>query len=216
MGPGDKLAERYIIQKNLANTSRNQVFTAIDVVDNKEVIVKFSKYPNKNEIEAYRKLSTFPQEKCDFFPHLYDVVDTVDGHGNPRQALIIELVVGETLTSLQEHLTPDLSYLILGQLLHAIACMHDHSLCHGDIHGENIIWDGKTVKIIDFEFSRPNDNCNDKNCNDILFLSDLLREIFRHLPPSTDYYNRRVVEDIIYSSTHDDTDIHHLLGIYKN
>ena len=54
------------------------------------------------------------------------------------------------LGGISEHRTAD----ILSQLLSALRYLHDHGVVHRDIKSENIIYNGKYIKIIDFGTSK--------------------------------------------------------------
>jgi serine/threonine protein kinase len=48
-----------------------------------------------------------------------------------------------------------------------LKCMHAHEVAHGNIQAENILFDCKSIKIVDYSFSCIDDPDDPDYCNDI-------------------------------------------------
>ncbi|KAI9724760.1 MAG: hypothetical protein M1812_000035 [Candelaria pacifica] len=72
-------------------------------------------------------------------PHLLDLLDNfmVEGPNGRHDVLVVE-IVGPRLKDIRHLLTPEIIKTLVFQIVSAVACLHAHGICHGDLHTGNI------------------------------------------------------------------------------
>lgn len=83
----------------------------------------------------------------------YDLFHHID-----RSFLIMEYVDALSLDKLSPTLQPDDLWTIMEQLFEVLAYIHSQKIVHSDIKPDNILFDGKHIKLIDFGLSNYNFN----------------------------------------------------------
>ncbi|MBB3677303.1 serine/threonine-protein kinase [Modestobacter versicolor] len=154
------LADRYELRALLAAGGMGQVWRAHDQLLGRPVAVKVlrSEYTG-DELFLARFRAEAQHAAALGHPNIAAVYDygeepAIDGSGEHLAYLVMELVEGESLSSLLARggaLTPDRTLDLLRQTAAALAVAHEAGVVHRDVKPGNVLvrWDG-TVKITDF------------------------------------------------------------------
>ena len=171
------LAQRYRLERKLAQGGMAEVWVATDLQLDRQVAVKLLK-PSlaadpvlaerfRREAKAVAKLS---------HPNIVAVYDTLEektDDGN-RQAVVMQLINGKSLRQLlddQKRLSPDLTMHIGVSMAAALAHAHTHDLVHRDVKPANILvtTDGR-ILLTDFGIAKgvSNDESDDLTSPNIM------------------------------------------------
>ena len=154
------LADRYELEALLAAGGMGQVWRAHDLLLGRPVAVKVlrSEYTG-DELFLARFRAEAQHAAALSHPNIAAVYDygeepTIDGSGEHLAYLVMELVEGESLSTLLARsgaLTVERSLDVLRQTASALAVAHEAGVVHRDVKPGNVLvrWDG-TVKITDF------------------------------------------------------------------
>jgi serine/threonine-protein kinase len=162
-GPGDTLAERYLILDELGRGSYGVVFKAQDQENGRVVAIK-----------TLLPQSILDREVIDRFTREAQLVSRIDhenvislydyGQRDNLFYMVVEYVEGRSLTQLIEQdapLSPEDAEHYASQILGALEHAHTQGIVHRDLKPENILLqqpsspDGKeTVKILDFGIAK--------------------------------------------------------------
>src|SRR3954467_1331157 len=154
------LADRYELRALLAAGGMGQVWRAHDQLLGRPVAVKVlrNEYTG-DELFLARFRAEAQHAAALSHPNIAAVYDygeesTIDGSGEHLAYLVMELVEGESLSTLLARsgtLSPDRALDVLRQTASALAAAHEAGVVHRDVKPGNVLvrWDG-TVKITDF------------------------------------------------------------------
>jgi serine/threonine-protein kinase len=154
------LADRYELRGLLAAGGMGQVWRAHDQLLGRPVAVKVlrSEYTG-DELFLARFRAEAQHAAALSHPNIAAVYDygeeaAIDGSGEHLAYLVMELVEGESLSTLLARtgsLTPERTLDLLQQTAAALAAAHEAGVVHRDVKPGNVLvrWDG-TVKITDF------------------------------------------------------------------
>src|SRR3954462_11770917 len=154
------LADRYDLRALLAAGGMWQVWRAHDQLLGRPVAVKVlrNEYTG-DELFLARFRAEAQHAAALSHPNIAAVYDygeesTIDGSGEHLAYLVMELVEGESLSTLLARsgtLSPDRTLDVLRQTASALAAAHEAGVVHRDVKPGNVLvrWDG-TVKITDF------------------------------------------------------------------
>src|SRR3954462_1893652 len=154
------LADRYELRALLAAGGMGQVWRAHDQLLGRPVAVKVlrNEYTG-DELFLARFRAEAQHAAALSHPNIAAVYDygeesTIDGSGEHLAYLVMELVEGESLSTLLARsgtLSPDRTLDVLRQTASALAAAHEAGVVHRDVKPGNVLvrWDG-TVKITDF------------------------------------------------------------------
>lgn len=162
-GPGDTLAERYLILDELGRGSYGVVFKARDEENGKLVAIKTLLPQSILDREVIDRF-TREAQLVSRLDHL-NVISLYDyGQRDNLFYMVVEYVEGRSLTQLIEQdapLSPEDAQHYTGQILDALAHAHEQGIVHRDLKPENILLqqpsspEGKeTVKILDFGIAK--------------------------------------------------------------
>lgn len=111
-------------------------------------------------INEFRNLAALSHPNIIKVYELY--VDFNDGFQKQSKVLVVmELVEGsEMFQHIQElgNYTEDTTKELFKQLLDGITYLHSHGICHRDLKPNNLLCDGLTLKIADFNVSKFSDS----------------------------------------------------------
>ncbi len=160
--PGQIVAKRYRIVRELGRGGMGAVFEAFDINLERPVAIKFldpdlTKKPDaikRFQLEALAAGRIGHENICD----VRDRGETVEG----VPFIVMEMLDGEELKDLERRenqLAPDHAVEIVIQILDALEAAHDKGIVHRDLKPENIFLTkdssgGLRVKILDFGVSR--------------------------------------------------------------
>lgn len=143
----DYLEERYRNLVMLGNKEKKSTYLAQDSVSG-QIVVK--KYVQLDSAKVYERMISLQS------PHLVPIFHVAESE---RTALVImEYVSGRTIEDLQKDVTlfsEEETADYVGQLLKALAMLHDREIIHRDINPKNVLisTDG-VVKLLDFDIGR--------------------------------------------------------------
>ncbi|KAF2074906.1 hypothetical protein CYY_003783 [Polysphondylium violaceum] len=144
--------QEYIIDKfnntkELASGGEGSV--KLITIENFQVVVKRIKKANDVEIIQVKELDSIYLRK------LYHTFESQNYY-----YLVMEYIDGETLTHfIEEDSTKvdqdyfDFMKKLVKQVVLGLYDLHQNGIVHGDIKPDNILWDGKNIKLIDFGHS---------------------------------------------------------------
>jgi len=155
------LAQRYRLERRLAQGGMAEVWVATDMVLSRSVAVKLLK-PNLAAdpvvAERFRREAIAVAQLS--HPNIVAVHDTIEETigGERRQAVVMQLINGKSLRQLldeQKRLSPDLTIHIGSKVAAALDCAHKANLVHRDVKPGNILIaaDG-TVMLTDFGIAK--------------------------------------------------------------
>ena len=155
------LAQRYRLERRLAQGGMAEVWVATDVTLSRSVAVKLLK-PNLAAdpvvAERFRREAIAVAQLS--HPNIVAVHDTIEETigGERRQAVVMQLINGKSLRQLldeQKRLSPDLTMHIGSKVAAALDCAHKANLVHRDVKPGNILIaaDG-TVMLTDFGIAK--------------------------------------------------------------
>jgi eukaryotic-like serine/threonine-protein kinase len=155
------LAQRYRLERRLAQGGMAEVWVATDLLLSRNVAVKLLK-PNLAAdpvvAERFRREAIAVAQLS--HPNIVAVHDTIEETigGEKRQAVVMQLVNGKSLRQLldeQKRLSPDLTIHIGSKVAAALDCAHKANLVHRDVKPGNILIaaDG-TVMLTDFGIAK--------------------------------------------------------------
>jgi serine/threonine-protein kinase len=154
------LADRYELRSLLAAGGMGQVWRAHDQLLGRAVAVKVLRSEYTGDPLFLARFRAEAQHAAALsHPNIAAVYDygeepAIDGSGEHLAYLVMELVEGESLSTLLARagsLTPDRTLDLLRQTASALAAAHEAGVVHRDVKPGNVLvrWDG-TVKITDF------------------------------------------------------------------
>src|SRR3954454_17155660 len=154
------LADRYELRALLAAGGMGQVWRAHDQLLGRPVAVKVLRNEYTGDELFLARFRAEAQHAAALgHPNIAAVYDygeesTIDGSGEHLAYLVMELVEGESLSTLLARsgtLSPDRTLDVLRQTASALAVAHEAGVVHRDVKPGNVLvrWDG-TVKITDF------------------------------------------------------------------
>ena len=168
---GWKLADRYEFIRVLGTGGTGTVYLARDLLLKRQVAVKTILPALADNSEVRRRLD----RECRLHaaigvhPNIVTLYDKIKKEG--RIYLVMEYVQGEVLTDLLSGnpdddstvLTVEDAVALVGQILEAIGCIHEHGILHRDIKTSNILVqqqvEGKNpAKLMDFGIARLEEN----------------------------------------------------------
>ncbi|MFW5415449.1 serine/threonine protein kinase [Nocardiopsis sp. CNT-189] len=157
-GPsGDLLSGRYQLDEQIGSGGMGTVWRATDTILNRPVAVKLLHPAQMAEPTARERFRTEGRITAGLsHPGIAQVYDY--GEQGDRAFLIMELVLGETLSSIlkrNDGLEPGAALDILAQSAAALASAHGRGVVHRDIKPGNLmVTDDGTVKLTDFGIAR--------------------------------------------------------------
>lgn len=121
-----------------------EVYRAMDLINNRDVIIKKLRYDNDSirEVNNHSKVS-----HLSFIPSLHEslIIDE-------SQYLVMELIEGESLYQSQlKNGNWNLNWIMLYHILIVIQELHNAGFYHGDLHFDNLLWNGKKLYLIDLD-----------------------------------------------------------------
>jgi serine/threonine-protein kinase len=157
LSPGQKIADRYTIERELARGGMGAVYLAADGKLAERVALKIinsamAADPGaadrfRREVAAARKVT---------HPNVIRMHDLIEDDG--LLLLSMEYIEGTTLASYLGRagaLRVDEGKLILGQICDGVAAAHTAGVVHRDLKPSNVLLDGeKRVKVIDFGLAK--------------------------------------------------------------
>lgn len=161
---GGLIAGRYSLLRPLGEGGMGNVYLATDRVLARRVAVKTirAELSGNEEVRARIKRECRLQAAIGTHPNIVTLYDTVEEDGHIY--LVMEYVDGETLASRlaasgSAGLPLATALDIVRQILHALACIHEHDIVHRDIKTSNILLrllpDGRfQAKLTDFGIAR--------------------------------------------------------------
>jgi len=166
--PGQKLKNRYLIEKELGRGGIGVVYLARDEqLVGKQVVVKLmlNLLPESKNAEWFRKKFDGEKEALARINHpgIVGVLDAGDWEGRPF--IVMEFVNGVTLRSVLGKGAMDLMRMakIVRQIGNALSAAHDKGVYHRDLKPENVMLQDlgegdEQVKIIDFGIATVKDS----------------------------------------------------------
>ncbi|GAA1120305.1 serine/threonine-protein kinase [Nocardiopsis composta] len=157
-GPaGDLLSGRYQLDEQIGSGGMGTVWRATDTILNRPVAVKLLHPAQMAEPTARERFRTEARITAGLsHPGIAQVYDY--GEQGDRAFLVMELVLGETLSSIlkrNDGLEPGATLDILAQSAAALASAHGRGVVHRDIKPGNLmVTDDGTVKLTDFGIAR--------------------------------------------------------------
>lgn len=153
IGIGDKLSNRYVLNRLIGQGGMANVFLAHDLILDRDVAVKVLRYDFQENEDAIRR---FQREAISasqiIHPNIVEVYD-VDEH-EKQQYIVMEYVTGHDLKSYIKENAPvplELVVSIMSQLVAGIDVAHRNRIIHRDIKPQNVlITEDNVVKITDF------------------------------------------------------------------
>ena len=157
LAPGDRLAERYRILRELGRGGMGVVFVAFDEKVGEEIALKVLPTVGRTETS----LARFRQE-VRLARHVThrNVARTFDiGEHGELHYLTMELVAGESLAEIlarEGRLTAERAADLVRQICDGLAAAHDAGVVHRDLKPANILVEGSGRAVItDFGIARP-------------------------------------------------------------
>ena len=154
----------YELLEALGGGKYSRVCRALDKVNKREVAIKkvdLSLIDPKAELQALKDLSLGSTAYVVRL-HNYFYDDDQDPH---YMYIVLDIVQGITINTLINKWADEMDqnkerslilvWVLIGHLLRAVNYLHNELYAHNDLHGDNIFWDGSTIKIIDFGYARP-------------------------------------------------------------
>lgn len=149
---GTTLLGRYRVIKSLGRGATATVYLAVDAEARPKALKVFPK-GLEGRAEREWKVGQALQH-----PHINAVLDKLEvSHQEPfpNPALLLSYAPGKWLLDWREH-HPEKVWSVFGQLLEALAHMHQKGFVHRDIKPENCIIDAEHhLRLIDFDLSGP-------------------------------------------------------------
>ncbi len=161
-GPGDTLAERYVILEELGRGSYGVVFKAHEVANPQRLVA----------IKTLLPQSVLDQEVIDRFEREAQLVTMLDhpniigihdyGQRDNLFYMVMEFIEGPSLDDLLEHEAPvstERARHIMAQVMEALAHAHQKGIVHRDLKPDNILIQKdnqgrELVKILDFGIAK--------------------------------------------------------------
>jgi serine/threonine protein kinase len=168
IAPGQKLKNRYLIEKELGRGGIGVVYLARDEqLVGKQVVVKLmlNLSLESNYAEWFRKKFELEKEALARINHpcIVDVLDAGDLEGRPF--IVMEYVEGLTLRSVLKSGVMDLARVakIVLQIGNALSAAHDKGVFHRDLKPDNVMLQDlgggdEQVKLIDFGIATVKDS----------------------------------------------------------
>jgi serine/threonine-protein kinase len=155
--PGQKIAERYTIDRELGRGGMGAVYLAVDGKLSERVALKIihaALAPDPAAADRLRREVTAARKVT--HPNVVRIHDLVEDHG--LMLLSMEYVEGMTLATYLGRvgaLRLDEARLILGQICDGVAAAHAAGVVHRDLKPGNVLLDvEKRVKVIDFGLAK--------------------------------------------------------------
>jgi len=148
--PGDRIGERYVVERELGAGAAGRVFRCLDTRTETPVALKFLSAASVGAA-AIERAGLLMLEH----PALVRMLDS-GSHG--AQAYVVsEFVPGGSLTALRKPFPPGDLQQLAAQLLGALAFLHGQGILHADVKTENVFVasaDPPVFKLGDFGLSR--------------------------------------------------------------
>ena len=150
---GQKVSDRYRIEKLIGGGGMSNVYLAHDLILDRQVAIKILRYDFTNEEELHKRFQREAMSATSLtHPNIVPIYDV--GEDGDMHYIVMEYIEGKTLKKyIQEHspLSPARTVHIMKQLTSALAHAHDNGIIHRDIKPQNLLvnQDGN-VKITDF------------------------------------------------------------------
>ncbi len=149
-----KFSERYETKERIHSNERIEIYTALDLMTQKMVVIKalVNENPFEYDLLKFRKeYEILKKVEHD------SVVQVLDYHEDRQVFLVLEYIDSSNLTSLvaKEGIQFDLFFEIASKCVRTLEHIHHFNVIHKDINPTNIMWDPKTkqLKLIDFNIS---------------------------------------------------------------
>lgn len=171
--PSGVLAQRYRLERRLAQGGMAEVWVATDLSLNRSVAVKLLKPTLATDpvvAERFRREAIAVAQLN--HPNVVAVYDAIEDNG--RQAVVMQLVNGKSLRQLldeQKKLSPDLTIHIGSCVASALDAAHRAGLVHRDVKPANILItpDGR-VLLTDFGIAKELEPTGDDLTNDNIMM----------------------------------------------
>jgi serine/threonine protein kinase len=159
---GDTIAEKYQIEKQLGQRGAfGVVYKAVDTYCEADRAIKIilNDYGSLHERmkQEYRTLVKLPDH-----PRVVKVYDgnTLKPGGYPY--LVFEYLEGSDLSEIISNNKINLaeSLKMAQEVAEGLVHLHKHGVNHGDIKPANLLWTNQSVKIVDFNVSKAEDDMN--------------------------------------------------------
>jgi len=171
--PAGILAERYRLERRLAQGGMAEVWLGTDLSLTRQVAIKLLK-PNLASdpivAERFRREAIAVAQLS--HPNIVAVYDAIDDNG--RQAVVMQLINGKSLRQLldeQKRLSPDLTMHIGSSVAAALDAAHTAGMVHRDVKPGNILItpDGR-VLLTDFGIAKGLEPTGDDLTNDNIMM----------------------------------------------
>jgi hypothetical protein len=157
---GDLLAGRYRLLDSLGTGGSSSVYRAWDEVEQAFRAVKVLDGAVAHNTRVRERLVQ-EAELMSRLQHPNVVVVYQASADGDRVFLVMELLLGGSLmerVSEDGPLPPRMGCTVMGGVLSALQCAHDHGVVHRDVKPHNVLLDGKgTPKVTDFGIARSDD-----------------------------------------------------------
>lgn len=149
---GERLADRYLIQRFLASGGMGEVYEALDEASGHQVALKFitALAQRGASVEARLRREAKLLRRIDH-PNVCRVIAMVESAG--ERFCVMELLKGETLASRLAKsgpLQPQEAGRIAVEICHALSAAHTAGVIHRDLKPGNIFLEQDRVVVIDF------------------------------------------------------------------
>lgn len=159
-GPGDLVAEKYMVERLIGRGGMGAVFEATHVISGKRVAVKWMLPAQQRAELADRFLHEARATARIDHPNVVDIYDV--GLQDGSVYLVMELLRGESLAERmdRERLSPAAAVALLMPALRGVAAAHAQGVIHRDLKPDNIFLctspDGESrdCKVLDFGISK--------------------------------------------------------------
>lgn len=150
---GQLLNERYKIKHIIGGGGMANVYSAHDLILNRDVAIKVLRFEHANDAEFIERFDREAQAATSLLhPNIVNIYDV--GEEDKMMFIVMELVEGMTLKEYIQKKGPlevEETVKIMIELASAINHAHDNDLIHRDIKPQNVLLDENgTVKVTDF------------------------------------------------------------------
>ena len=153
------IAERYQIKDKIGQGGMGQVFSAVDVRLQRDVVVKVAHH--QGDGPSPEDQARFNREAIKMASLNHPNIVTIYDYGvhSESQFLAMELIHGDTLKTHvvgTKEISRSMFVKVVTQLLEGVQEAHDHDVIHRDLKPSNLMWDAdkERLKILDFGLAR--------------------------------------------------------------